>query len=224
MSTTWTPQEFYEGFTEEQQITLRTAFRALQEGLERAKPYDTLRVLHAAPSKVFAGMLVNADGTDWNPGSGAGLYLRNEANTAWNLVGLAVTEGTFTPSGTFVTAGDFAVTWSTATGSYTRIGDQVTATIQMTSSSFTHTTASGEFRITGLPFTVDATAGSSGDGDWGGITKAGYTDLAIRPIASTTTARIAASGSGVAVSSVTAADMPTGGTVRLVFTVIYTAA
>lgn len=223
MSTTWVPQEFFEGFTEEQQITLRTAFRALQEGLERAKPYDTLRVLHAAPSKVFAGMLVNADGTDWNPGSGAGLYLRNEANTAWSFAGPKTT-GTWTPSITFVTPGDLAGAFSTQIGTYSKFGNQVEVTLQLASSAFTHTTAAGELRITGLPFTVDSVAGTSGAGDWGGITKAGYTDLVARPVASTTQLRVAASGSGVAASSVTAADMPTGGTVRLVFTVTYTAA
>ena len=31
-------------------------------------------VLHAAPDRLATGLLVFADGTDWNPGSGAGLY------------------------------------------------------------------------------------------------------------------------------------------------------
>lgn len=224
MSTTWQPQEFFEGFDSTQANTLRELARAIKDGLERGKPYETLRVLHAAPDRVFAGMLVNADGTDWNPGNGAGLYLRDESNAAWNPVGTSVTTGTFTPSITFVTPGDLAGAFSTQSGAYTRIGDQVTVTIQLASSAFTHTTAAGELRITGLPFTVDATAGSSGAGDWGGITKAGYTDMVARPVASTTQLRVAASGSGVAASSVTAADMPTGGTIRLVFTVTYTAA
>lgn len=33
-----------------------------------------IRPLHAAPSKLAEGMVANADGTDWNPGAGAGLY------------------------------------------------------------------------------------------------------------------------------------------------------
>jgi len=38
--------------------------------------------LHAAPSgKLENGMVVYADGVDWNPGSGEGLYERN--NGAW---------------------------------------------------------------------------------------------------------------------------------------------
>jgi hypothetical protein len=38
-------------------------------------------VLHAAPAKIWDGDVVCADGVDWNPGSGAGLYAR--VNGAW---------------------------------------------------------------------------------------------------------------------------------------------
>jgi hypothetical protein len=48
-----------------------------------------LNVLHVAPKKPRKGMLALADGTDWDPGSGAGLYRRNEANDAWNYVGVS---------------------------------------------------------------------------------------------------------------------------------------
>lgn len=33
-------------------------------------------VHHEPPAKPVEGMLICADGTDWNPGAGAGLYLR----------------------------------------------------------------------------------------------------------------------------------------------------
>lgn len=33
-----------------------------------------LRPIHVAPIKPRAGMIVSADGTDWNPGAGAGAY------------------------------------------------------------------------------------------------------------------------------------------------------
>lgn len=45
-----------------------------------------LRTRHAAPEKPRAGMLVYADGTDWDPGSGEGLYVYTEAG-AWEVVG-----------------------------------------------------------------------------------------------------------------------------------------
>ena len=38
-------------------------------------------ILHAEPDRPEDGMIVYADGTDWNPGSGEGLYERN--NGAW---------------------------------------------------------------------------------------------------------------------------------------------
>lgn len=34
-----------------------------------------LRPVYAEPSKPRTGMIVYADGTEWNPGSGAGLYV-----------------------------------------------------------------------------------------------------------------------------------------------------
>lgn len=40
---------------------------------------------HAPPSKIEDGMVVLADGTDWNPGSGAGFYGRRGGT--WVLLG-----------------------------------------------------------------------------------------------------------------------------------------
>jgi hypothetical protein len=42
--------------------------------------YVRLNVLHAEPAQVFEGLTVYADGTDWNPGAGAGVYVYT---TAW---------------------------------------------------------------------------------------------------------------------------------------------
>lgn len=41
--------------------------------------------LHVEPTKVREGMVVGADGTDWNPGSGQGVYCYY--NGAWNKLG-----------------------------------------------------------------------------------------------------------------------------------------
>jgi len=35
----------------------------------------SMEVLHNEPERLFEGLIACADGTDWNPGSGAGLYL-----------------------------------------------------------------------------------------------------------------------------------------------------
>lgn len=72
-------------------------------------------------------------------------------------------EGSWTPVPTFATPGDLAVTSSTLVGRYRRIGNMVECTCE---GSFTptFTTASGDFRITGLPF-VSFTTGMGDIGD-----------------------------------------------------------
>lgn len=45
----------------------------------------TLEQLHAEPSRLYDGLTVYADGTDWNPGSGEGVY--TYYNSAWNKLG-----------------------------------------------------------------------------------------------------------------------------------------
>lgn len=122
-------------------------------------------------------------------------------------------EGTWTPTLTFVTNGNFTVVYSTQSGTYTKIGRQVTITFNLVTSTFTHTTASGNLQITTLPFTPGATF--IGTLNFQGITKANYTQYGTRISSATTTATLSASGSAQAGSSVTAADMPTGGTVVL---------
>lgn len=50
-------------------------------GLEELK----LKVLHVEPEKPRDGWVVVADGSDWNPGSGAGAYLY--LSGSWRLLG-----------------------------------------------------------------------------------------------------------------------------------------
>jgi hypothetical protein len=62
-------------------------FQNIAQAAQRADPFAELVYLHAEPDRVRAGLFCLADGTDWNPGSGAGLYRRNEANNAWVFIG-----------------------------------------------------------------------------------------------------------------------------------------
>ena len=55
--------------------------------MNNPEPFVRLQILRAEPVRYWAGMVVYADGTDWNPGSGQGLYRRNVANSAWVFVG-----------------------------------------------------------------------------------------------------------------------------------------
>ena len=62
-------------------------------------------------------------------------------------------EGEFTPSIIAQTPGDVAVAYTTQSGLYSKIGNRVMYDIVMVTSSFPHTTASGQIRIdiTGAP-------------------------------------------------------------------------
>lgn len=45
----------------------------------------TLLETHVAPTRPRTGLVVFADGSDWNPGSGAGVYVYRGA--AWHFLG-----------------------------------------------------------------------------------------------------------------------------------------
>lgn len=121
-------------------------------------------------------------------------------------------EGTWTPTLTFATPGDLSVTYSSRIGIYTKIGRMVYITFWVSTSAFTHTTASGTCSITGLPFTSSsATFGGAGLSQWNGVTKANYTDIGARIATSSSSFVFQASGSGQVSSSLAAADIPTGG-------------
>ncbi|WP_299083177.1 hypothetical protein [uncultured Paraglaciecola sp.] len=64
--------------------TLSPEAAADQVYIERLVPGGELT---AEPGTTAAGMVVRADGSTWNPGSGAGTYIRNAADTAWVFIG-----------------------------------------------------------------------------------------------------------------------------------------
>lgn len=61
--------------------------RAVTNEFNSTRSSVVLKVLYAAPERIYPGMVVIADGVTWNPGSGVGMYYRNAANTAWVFVG-----------------------------------------------------------------------------------------------------------------------------------------
>ena len=135
-------------------------------------------------------------------------------------------EGDCTPGITFDTVGNLSVVLSTAVGKYVKLARVVVASLTAITSTFTHTTASGNVQLTGLPFTVENISGlrSNGCGEWQGITKTNYTDINARPVVATTYCAMVASGSGQTIDPVDFNDMPTGGSVILAQTVSYRAA
>lgn len=122
----------------------------------------------------------------------------------------------WTPVLTFATPGDFSVTYSIQAGRLVQLGTRYMAEFAIATATFTHTTASGAVRITGLPVTsVNAEPGARGTLAYGGIAKTGYTQFGSAVNVNSNIILITAAGSGQAISSVTVDDMPTGGTVIL---------
>lgn len=127
-------------------------------------------------------------------------------------------EGTWNPDISFATPGDLSVTYATRQGRYTKIGDLVTVIIDIQTSSFTHSTASGELTIS-LPIAVGI-APSTGGGVFQGWTAAGYTP-AIQANNGSSVAIVRGQGSGVNLILLGAAHFASGTTVRVQATVSY---
>lgn len=59
--------------------------QALEQGFNSGREFLMLDERHEPPKKLKPGMTVLADGTDWNPGSGAGVY--TYYGGAWHKLG-----------------------------------------------------------------------------------------------------------------------------------------
>ena len=132
-------------------------------------------------------------------------------------------EFSWTPVLTYSTPGNLSVTYSQQVGRGVKIGGWVILSGHIVTSAFSHTTASGDLRVTGNPFSAAniTNLNTIGSVSWGGITKANYTQVCPRIAAGSNIVDFIASGSGQAASSVIAADTPTGGTVSLRFLIAF---
>jgi len=84
MSSTYQPKTLPEPINA---AVVNEELRALKAGLEDAAPFHQFVLRTAEPSLILPRMVVYADGTNWNPGSGEGIYRRNAANSAWVFLG-----------------------------------------------------------------------------------------------------------------------------------------
>lgn len=64
---------------------MRRELRSIAEAIGNRTPIVWLDMSYAAPKKLSDGMVVLADGTTWNPGSGAGVYCFRSG--VWNFLG-----------------------------------------------------------------------------------------------------------------------------------------
>jgi hypothetical protein len=116
-------------------------------------------------------------------------------------------EGTWTPTVTFATPGNLNVVYVIRSGYYTKIGRKVTAQFVMTTSTFTHTTASGFLHITGLGFTPVNTNASGTF--WHNMITSTFTQWVVRTV-SANTFDVVGAGSGVNAGQIGVANLPTG--------------
>jgi hypothetical protein len=62
---------------------LERMFQDIYDAMNAGLPYIRLQSLAAEPEKMIPHMIVIANGSDWDPGFGAGVYRRNGSNSAW---------------------------------------------------------------------------------------------------------------------------------------------
>jgi hypothetical protein len=138
-------------------------------------------------------------------------------------------EGTFTPAMTFAVPGDLSVVYTTQEGTYIKVGKLVFCRLRLICTP-THTTASGNFAITGLPFTSTNTpAFSTGGGIPSNLNAAftwpaGVTQVALSASSNATQVILQGTGSGIAVANFTNANVASAVALTVVGAVIYEAA
>lgn len=122
----------------------------------------------------------------------------------------------WTPILSCAVPGDLAVTYSIRLGNIVQLNSRAFhVQYQIVTSAFNYTTAIGNLQIQGLPFTTAAGIVSRGALQFGGINKAGYTNLNTGTGGGATNLNVTASGMGVATANVAITDCPSGGTISL---------
>lgn len=205
------------------QIGYNTAFDAANEATQTTAVLCATDCRNVICTSVYATTsgganaysLASVSGSDESGGNA----IVNPLGTAtysgkWRGV-LQATNLTFTAA----VPGDLAVTYSHRTFEYVRSvdGERVDYSLRLETSAFTHTTASGQMSITGLPYTVNA-------GSWArhpvsmtfqGITKAGFTQFTLETTPGATTMFGVACGTATAAAALAITDFPTGGSVAI---------
>ncbi len=177
----------------------------------------TVLKMYEGTSWVVIGAM-DTSGHLWMPGNGQIRFPATQNPSADANTLDDYEEFTWTPALSFATMGDASIVHSVAAGSGIKIGSKVEAWFNIATSTNTHTTASGNLQITGLPFAGGASAGGYWRGlvRWSGITLVGgQTQVNATLGSGSSIITFGASGSGVASGSETAADVTSGGTLTL---------
>lgn len=59
---------------------LRQELNSIEQAAHRAEPFIRLQITNIEPPKSQDGDIYEADGTNWNPGSGAGCYIKRSGS------------------------------------------------------------------------------------------------------------------------------------------------
>ncbi len=132
--------------------------------------------------------------------------------------------GTWTAVISADTVGDLAVVYSTQDANYTRLGNFIYAMFDVKTSTFTHSTASGKFRLTGLPFTSVNLQGSGTVSNFSPMTyEAGRTIVVAQVQRDETYILFKQIGSAVEAANTNITSVATGADLKLYVTLIYEA-
>jgi hypothetical protein len=129
-------------------------------------------------------------------------------------------EGTWTPTFQFGTAGNLTIVYSSQVGKYTKIGRTVHVEMTMATTTFTHTTASGNASISGLPFTIGGTDATTLTGACGGYVNATYPILGMQFFPTVATIFLVRGGLGAGAAA-TFLDFPSAGNLYITFQATY---
>lgn len=178
-----------------------------------------------------ANPIVSSSGGDGlpSPGTPGNVVVVDAAGTGIEDGGEAAVlfdSGTFTPTVTFATPGNLSVAYGRQLGWYTRVGNFVFFTLDVQATTFTFTTASGNFQINGLPLAVATVSPSSGPpcflGNFAGInTDAGDVQLNARAASGQTYLNILSSRDNAAGAVATTSYFTTGTAVSLTISGFY---
>jgi hypothetical protein len=171
----------------------------------------TVSANNVVPSTAAKGMNFTAN----TPASGSGITSQSQLLNWYE-------EGLWTPVITFLTPGNLAITYNANVqkGTYTRIGNKVYLNFNVSTTSFTFTTASGALQVTGIPFTprVLVQGAAFGSLQFQGITTT-FTQITPRII--NNYIDFAGSSSALSTALITATETPSGGSLSLRGSIMY---
>jgi|HubBroStandDraft_4_1064222.scaffolds.fasta_scaffold00045_5 hypothetical protein len=155
-------------------------------------------------------------GTVFQPYASVGIKI---VNGAWVSFYGPVRSGTWTPVLTFQTPGDLSVAYTTQFGVFERIGNLVFVDVDIVTSTFTFSTASGELQVTGLPF--HANEQYNGMLEFQNVNKASYTAIMAATSTGGNLIDFDTMGMGQSLAVVQASNMSSGSVTVIRFTLWY---